>query len=254
MARPLADEIKRSGCDISSMIVVASAGAILSDAVKDDLQEVLPDAMILNNFGATETGHQGTSFEGSPSGRPTFVMDASNLVLDEDRNPIEPGSDTVGLLARRGRLPLGYYNDPEKTARTFVEIKGERWAITGDMAMVEEDGQITVMGRGSVCINTGGEKVFPEEVEEGLKAHSGVMDVLVVGIPDDKWGQRVAAVVQAREGVTLSEDDLVAHCKTKVAGYKVPRQYHFVEEVVRQPSGKPDYKWAKKVATNEVSA
>jgi len=254
MARPLADELKRGSYDNSSIMVIASAGAILSDAVKEELQAILPDAMILNNFGATETGHQGTSFEDSATGRPTFVMDQSNKVLDEHRKPMAPGTGEVGLLARRGRLPVGYYNDPEKTARTFVEIDGERWVITGDMAVLEEDGQITVMGRGAVCINTGGEKVFPEEVEEGLKAHPGVMDCIVLGVPDDKWGQRVAAVVQPREGVELSDAELMEHCRTKVAGYKIPREYHCVTAIVRQPSGKPDYKWAKTVVTGETQA
>ena len=252
MARPLADELKTGKYDKSSVMVIASAGAILSDAVKEELESILPDAMVLNNFGATETGHQGTSFEGAASGRPTFVMDESNKVLGADRSPLGAGTGEVGFLARRGRLPVGYYNDPEKTAKTFVEIDGERWVITGDMATLEEDGQITVMGRGAVCINTGGEKVYPEEVEESLKAHPGVMDCLVVGVPDDKWGQRVAAVVQPREGVVLSDEELIAHCRSKVAGYKVPRQYHCVDAIVRQPSGKPDYKWAKSVATEQA--
>ena len=254
MARPFAAEVRSGNYDMSSLMVIVSAGAILSDSVKQDLQELMPEAMVLNNFGATETGHQGTSFEDSASGRPTFAMHDGNVVLDEEHNPIEPGSDQVGFLARRGRLPVGYYNDPEKTARTCVEIRGERWVITGDMASVEEDGQITVHGRGSGCINTGGEKVFPEEVEEGLKAHPAVMDAVVVGVPDEKWGQRVAAVVQARPGQSLAADELVTFCKTKVAGYKVPRQYHEVEAILRHPSGKPDYRWAKSIATGESHA
>ena len=254
MARPFADEVRTGKYDMSSLMVIVSAGAILSDSVKQDLQELLPEAMVMNNFGATETGHQGTSFEDSASGRPTFAMHEGNVVLDEDHNPVEPGSDTVGFLARRGKLPVGYYNDPEKTARTFVEIRGERWVITGDMASVEADGMITVHGRGSGCINTGGEKVFPEEVEEGLKAHPAVMDAVVVGVPDDKWGQRVAAVIQARPGQSIEDDDLVTFCKTKVAGYKVPREYFKVESILRHPSGKPDYRWAKSIATGEARA
>lgn len=251
MARPLADELRTGRYNTESVMVIASAGAILSDSIKEDLESILPEAMVLNNFGATETGHQGTSFEGAESGRPTFVMDQSNQVLGEDRKPLVPGSGEVGFLARRGRLPVGYYNDPEKTAATFVEIDGERWVVTGDMATLEEDGQITVMGRGVMCINTGGEKVYPEEVEEGLKAHPGVMDCLVVGVPDKKWGQRVVAVVQPREGVVLTEEELIEHARGKVAGYKVPRQYHLVDAVMRQPSGKPDYKWATSVATEQ---
>ena len=251
MARPFADEVRRGNYDTSSLMVIVSAGAILSDSVRDEIQELLPEAMILNNFGATETGHQGASFEKSPDGRPTFAMHEGNVVIDEDHNPIEPGSGKVGFLARKGRLPVGYYKDPVKTAKTFFEIKGERWVVTGDMALVEEDGQITIKGRGAVCINTGGEKVFPEEVEEGLKAHPAVMDAVVVGVPDEKWGQRVAAIVQAREGMELDQDALLAFCRKKLAGYKVPREYFCVDTVVRHPSGKPDYRWAKNLAGGE---
>lgn len=254
MARPFAEQVKKGDYDTSSLMVIVSAGAILSDSVKNEMQELLPEAMILNNFGATETGHQGASFENSATGRPTFAMHDGNVVIDEDHNPIERGSDKIGFLARKGRLPLGYYKDPVKTAKTFFEINGERWVVTGDMAMVEEDGLITIQGRGAVCINTGGEKVFPEEVEESLKAHPAVMDAVVVGVPDEKWGQRVAAVIQPREGMSVDREDLLRFCRTKVAGYKVPREYFSVETVLRHPSGKPDYRWAKDIATGVLEA
>jgi acyl-CoA synthetase (AMP-forming)/AMP-acid ligase II len=249
MARPLATALREREYDVSSLIVIASAGAVLSDAVKDELQERLPNVMILNNFGATETGHQGMAGFGEASGgKPKFAMDESNTVLDEDMRPIAPGSGIVGKLARRGHLPIGYYKDPVKTAATFVTIDGERWVIPGDLATIEEDGGITVFGRGAVCINTGGEKVFPEEVEAALKAHPGVADAVVVGVPDEKWGSRVAAVVQARPGADVTLASLDAHCRTRIAGYKVPRQLALVDEVVRQPSGKPDYRWAAEAA------
>jgi acyl-CoA synthetase (AMP-forming)/AMP-acid ligase II len=254
MARPFAEQVKKGDYDTSSLMVIVSAGAILSDSVKNEMQELVPEAMILNNFGATETGHQGASFENSATGRPTFAMHDGNVVIDEDHNPIERGSDKIGFLARKGRLPIGYYKDPVKTAKTFFEINGERWVVTGDMAMVEEDGLITIQGRGAVCINTGGEKVFPEEVEESLKAHPAVMDAVVVGVPDEKWGQRVAAVIQPREGMSVDREDLLRFCRTKVAGYKVPREYFSVETVLRHPSGKPDYRWAKDIATGALEA
>jgi 3-oxocholest-4-en-26-oate---CoA ligase len=247
MARPIVDALKEPGAayDMSSLIVIASAGAVLSDAVKSELEERLPNVMVLNNFGATETGHQGMGGFGEASGgKPSFAMDESNTVLGDDMRPIAPGSGTVGKLARRGRLPIGYYNDPEKTAATFVTVDGERWVVPGDLATIEEDGRITVFGRGAVCINSGGEKVFPEEVEAALKAHAGVLDAVVVGVPDEKWGQRVAAIVQPRVGADITLAGLEAHCRTRIAGYKIPRQLSLVVEMVRHPSGKPDYRWA----------
>jgi acyl-CoA synthetase (AMP-forming)/AMP-acid ligase II len=164
---------------------------------------------------------------------------------------VGPGSDVVGRLGQTGHIPLGYYNDPEKTAATFVEIDSERWAFAGDMATVEADGTINLLGRGSACVNTGGEKVYPEEVEDVLKAHPAVFDALVVGVPDERWGERVAAVVQARPGNAPTLEALQEHCRERLAGYKVPRQVHLVERTPRQPSGKPDYPRAKRMATGE---
>jgi acyl-CoA synthetase (AMP-forming)/AMP-acid ligase II len=246
MARPIADALAAPDApDMSSLMVISSSGAILSDAVREQLQERLPYTMILNNFGATETGHQGTAF--SP-GRPTFYMDERNTVLGEDMQPIKPGSGVTGKLARRGRLPVGYYNDPEKTAATFLTIGGERWVVPGDFATVEEDGQITVFGRGAACINSGGEKIFVEEVESVLKACPAIEDAVVVGVPDERWGQRIAAVVSPRPGAEPTLSLIDAHCRAHLAGYKVPRELHVVVRLVRQPSGKPDYRWARDVA------
>ncbi len=258
MARPLVDELSAPGAsyDTSSLFVIASAGAILSDAVKDALASLLPNTMVLNNFGASETGHQGTTgvFQSDQArGRPSFYMDDSNTVLGDDMRPLQPGSSSIGKLARRGRLPIGYFNDPEKTAKTFVTIDGERWVIPGDLATLEEDGRITVLGRGAVCINSGGEKIFPEEVESALKAHPSVQDAVVVGVPDERWGQRVAAIVEPREGAGVTLEELETFCRTLVAGYKVPRQLHVVSRIVRHPSGKPDYRWAAATARGEAT-
>jgi len=249
MALPLVDELTKNAdkYDTSSVFVVASAGAVLSDSVQKRLAELLPNTFIMNNFGSTETGHQGAAAaEKSADGRTSFHMDDSNTVLDDDLKRVEPGSGVVGKLARRGHLPLGYYNDPEKTADRFITIDGVRWVLPGDAATVEADGRITVLGRGSNCINTGGEKVFPEEVEEALKSHPDVYDALVVGVADDKWMQRVAAVISPRAGKKPTLEQLQEHCRKSIAGYKVPRALQVVDEVGRMPSGKPDYAWARK--------
>jgi 3-oxocholest-4-en-26-oate---CoA ligase len=250
MARPLCEALAERSYPTESLVAIASAGAILSPAVRDRLAELLPETLILNNFGSSETGHQGAAFPGSDTGtdgRPSFAMDARSLVLDDELRPIAPGSGQMGRLARGGHVPLGYYKDPVKTAERFVTIDGERYVLPGDLATVEADGRITVYGRGSNCINTGGEKVFPEEVEETLKAHADVFDALVVGVADPTWMQRVAAVVQPRAGRAPTLEALQAHCRERIAGYKVPRQLVLVDEVARYPSGKPDYAWARTV-------
>lgn len=259
MAMPIAEAavVKKAEIDTSSLFAMGSAGAVLSEAVKEQLREAFPGLIIIDSFGATETGHQGSMLEGSGHGAgeaPRFAMSDSNRVYGEDLKPVEPGSGVIGKLARRGYIPMGYYNDEAKTASTFVTIDGERWSMPGDLATVEADGTIQVFGRGTVCINTGGEKVFPEEVEAALKAHAAVADAVVVGVPDPNWGQRVAALVRLRSGCEATADDLKAHCRTKVAGYKTPRCFVFVDEVVRQPSGKPDYRWAAEFAANAAAA
>jgi 3-oxocholest-4-en-26-oate---CoA ligase len=249
MARPLAEAMDAGSYDLSTLFVVSSAGAILSDAVKEQLRRHLPNVFIVDGFGATETGFQGSGAEGSsPDKGLRFAMSPDNMVIDEALRPVQPGSGVVGRLARSGHIPLGYYNDPEKTAATFLEIDGKRWVVPGDMATVEEDGTIRVFGRGSVSINTGGEKVYPEEVEAALKSHPAVFDAVVVGVPDERWGQRVAAVVQLRPETTPSTDEIIGHCRSKVAGYKVPRQVHVVDEMRRSPAGKADYQWARDLA------
>src|SRR6478609_2535276 len=188
---------------------------------------------------------KGEKQHGGPA---TVKPSRDSIVVDDDLNLIEPGSGMIGRVARTGNIPLGYYKDPERTAQTFIEVDGARYAIPGDFATVEEDGQVTLLGRGSIVINTGGEKVFPEEVEGILKSHPDVFDVLVVGVPDERWGERVTAVVQARVGKAPTVEDLDAHCRTQIAAYKAPKQVFLVEEIRRAPSGKPDYPWAKEYA------
>jgi acyl-CoA synthetase (AMP-forming)/AMP-acid ligase II len=184
--------------------------------------------------------------ESSPDKGLRFTMLEGAAVIDEDGCIAPPG--VVGRLARRGHIPLGYYKDPEKTAQTFVEIDGVRWVVLGDMARAEPDGTISVLGRGAVCINSGGEKIFPEEVEAALKSHPDVFDAVVIGVPDERWMERVAAVVQPRPGARPTLGELDAHCRARIARYKVPRELVLVDEIVRSPVGKPDYPWARAVA------
>ena len=251
MARPLADAFEDAGgsdtYDVSSMFVIGSGGALLSPSTKERLGKLLPSVMVVDGLGSSETGTVGRGAVGESG--PRFTLNDETKVLDDDLRPVAPGSGVVGRLARRGHIPLGYHNDEEKTRATFVEVDGERWVLPGDMATVEDDGSITLLGRGSVSINTGGEKVFPEEVEAACKAHADVADAVVVGVPDERWGERVTAVVQLRSGAGgLTLDRLQEHCRTHVAGYKVPRGLVVVDEVVRSPSGKADYRWAKQAA------
>jgi len=259
MARPLADEldVNPTSYDTSSLLVIGSGGAILSPATKEQLTRLLPTAALVDGFGASETGAMGTKTSvagGGPETGPRFRVNAETAVLGNDLRPVVPGSGAVGRLARRGHIPIGYYKDPEQTAATFTEIEGVRWVLPGDMATVDASGTVVLLGRGSVSINTGGEKVFPEEVEVALKAHPDVMDAVVVGVPDPRWGERVVAVVQLRPGRTVLAEDVQAFCRDRIAGYKVPRQLFSVDQMVRSPSGKADYPWAKAWALEMLGA
>jgi len=253
MARPLIEVLADEGVhyDLSNLFVIGSGGAILSATVKAKINELLPTVMIVDSLGASETGYQGTFSGTDTDGRPRFAMGDHTTVLDDDGKPLAPGSDVVGRLARSGFVPLGYYKDDEKTAATFVNIEGTRWALPGDMAKVEADGSITLLGRGSVSINSGGEKIFPEEVESALKSHPEVFDAVVVGVPDERWGERVSAVVKPRGDARPTLEALAEHCRKHLAGYKVPRELHLVDEIVRSPSGKADYRWAKSAALGD---
>ncbi|MEW1688616.1 acyl-CoA synthetase [Streptomyces sp. NPDC091265] len=250
MLRPLIDALKGplKGTDCSSMFSVSSSGAVMSDTVRAEFQALVPTVMLLNNFGSSESGFNGTATadSGPENGFRVRVNSRTAVVDPATYEPVPPGEP--GRIAQRGHVPLGYYNDPRKTAETFFRKGEERWVLLGDMATVDAEGIVTVLGRGSQCINTGGEKVYPEEVEQALKAHPDVYDALVAGAPDARWGSQVAAVVQLREGADPpSLDDVQAHCRTRLAGYKIPRHLVITPQIRRSPSGKADYRWARSV-------
>ena len=253
-ARPLVEalESEPGRWDTSSLRILGSGGSILTAGMRERLLAGLPTVLAINEaVGSSEAPVQAlaTAVRGAPTieSLAFTAREGITIVLDDDMKPVEPGSGVEGWLAAGGRVPIGYHNDPEKSARTFVTIDGKRYSIPGDRALLEADGTIRLLGRGALCINTGGEKVYPEEVEAVLKAHPSIDDAVVVGVPDERWGQRVAAVVSSRNTVTF--EDLQAHCRVSLAGYKVPRSITFVDNVARNPAGKADYTWAAAVAS-----
>jgi len=254
MGRPLIETLEASPerWDTSSLFLLTSSAATFSPSVKDAFFRRFPNLILIDAIGSSESGNNGLVMVDKAAtamkGGPTVSRLGNTVVLDEEGVPVEPGSGKIGKIARAGDIPLEYYKDPVKTAETFVVIGGVRYAMPGDFALVEADGRITLLGRGSVSINSGGEKIFPEEVESAVKSHPEIFDCTVVGVPDERWGQRVAAVVAARPGTAPTLDSVQTHCRTKIAGYKVPREMHVVDTIVRSPSGKPDYRWAKDVA------
>ncbi|WP_168706901.1 acyl-CoA synthetase [Gordonia paraffinivorans] len=251
MGRPMIEALGEGReYDLSSVVSIASSACLFSPSVKEQFVERFPNAVIVDAIGSSETGFGGLGIvsKGTPhTGGPRVKADSETHVLREDGTPVEPGSGEVGVLARSGHVPLRYHNDPEKSAKTFKVFDGVRYSIPGDHATIEADGTITMLGRGSVSINTGGEKVFPEEVEGALKAHPDVFDTVVVGIPDERWGQRVAAVIAARDGARPSLESLNDVVRKELAGYKCPRSVWFVDEIKRSPAGKPDYRWGAAV-------
>jgi fatty-acyl-CoA synthase len=237
--------------------LLGSGGSILSADAKDALLTELPSVLaIVEGIGSSESPAQAvavTTRTGStaPARSLTFAAKAETIVVDDDLHPVAWGSGVVGRLATRGRVPLGYYKDPDRSARTFVEIDGARWSLPGDMATIDADGTVHLLGRGSLCINTGGEKVYPEEVEAVLKQHPRVADAVVVGAPDAQFGQRVVAIVAPAASAAAPDlATLQEHCRAHLAGYKVPRAVHFVDEVERTAAGKADYTWARAIVTS----
>ncbi len=245
--------------DISALFSISNGGAPMSTGCKARILDRFPTLMVNDGFGSSEAGVQGssrvTAGDVPASGAVRFSTAGAKpiLVLDEHDRPVAPGSGVVGRIVTGGRLPLEYHKDPEKTAATFLTVAGERWLLTGDLATVAEDGSVELLGRGSTSINTGGEKVHPEEVEGVLHGHAAVADVLVVGVPDERWGSAVTAVVQPTPGASPTLDELVAHCKEQLSGYKAPKHLVLVDRVVRSPAGKADYRWALDTAVARVS-
>ncbi|MPY92898.1 MAG: AMP-binding protein [Acidimicrobiia bacterium] len=240
---------------LSRLTLVVSTGAMFSKEVKQGLFEHLPHLFVIDILGATE-GTMAMQFftKDLLSDTASFNLGAGVRVFADDGRPVEPGSGVIGMVATTGSIPVGYYKDPEKSARTFREIDGVRYSFPGDYATVEADGSITLLGRGSNVINTGGEKVFPEEVEEALKTHPAVFDALVFGVPDERFGTRISAVVSpGRSTAAPSAEELISHVKTRLAGFKAPRDVHVVETVPRAPNGKADYPSAKALAAGEAA-
>ncbi|WP_068876537.1 MULTISPECIES: acyl-CoA synthetase [unclassified Phenylobacterium] len=240
--------------DTSSLISVVSSGVMWSREVKAGLLGHIPQVVLMDSFGASEAlgfGSSAMTKDGEVR-TATFQIGPRCKVFDEEENLVEPGSGKAGIIAIGGPIPLGYYKDPEKTAKTFRTIAGQRYSIPGDWCTVEADGAMTLLGRGSACINTAGEKVYPEEVEEALKTHPDIEDALVVGVPDDKWGQAVTGVVVLASGVTFDEDDVRRHVRASLAGYKTPKRILLTQVPLRASNGKADYKTVTEFARRDL--
>lgn len=253
MARPLLAAIEKGTADVSSLAVVANGGALLTPHVKQRLIEALPNAMVIDGVGSSETGAQMShlSMTGAVS-TGTFNPGPDTYVVAEDLGSLlQPGHDDIGWLAQRGYVPLGYKGDAAKTAKTFPVIDGVRYAVPGDRARHRADGIVELLGRDSVCINSGGEKIFVEEVEMAVASHPAVADVVVAGRPSERWGQEVVAVVALAEGADAGADELIAHAANSLARYKLPKAIVFRRVIERSPSGKADYRWAREQATSD---
>ncbi|MAT95478.1 MAG: AMP-binding protein [Halioglobus sp.] len=253
MAAPLLDALDAhpGRWDLGNVLSIGSGGAVFSQSKQDAFRERLPNVIIRNSFGSSESGNMGADGGGKQGKglgnvRKSEFMSVISGSEEEGYRHVAPGES--GVFARSGYIPIGYYNDPVKTAKTFVDVDGETWLLVGDEACLEEDNSITVFGRGSNCINTGGEKVFPEEVEQALKSHPDIYDCLVVATPDERFGNKVTAVVSTRNGADLSLEAAQEEARKHIAGYKIPRELHIVEEVPRAPSGKPSYPKALEIA------
>jgi 3-oxocholest-4-en-26-oate---CoA ligase len=255
-AGPLIAELRAHRYDLSSLNSIGTGGAATNAKYKRALMECLPHVTIIEGYGSSETGNMafGYSHEGNAS--ETFEPRDGATVVSADRSRfLQPGEQEIGWAARRGRIPLGYFNDAEATQRTFPEIDGQRVVIPGDRASIEKDGTIRLFGRDSLVVNTGGEKVFVEEVEEVLRAHPGIADALVVGRPSERWGQEVVALIAAHPGADIRADEqaLYALCTSQLAHFKAPKAFIFVEQIQRLGNGKPNYRWAREQVEQKVS-
>ncbi len=249
-AAPLVEELQRGSYDLSSLFAIGTGGAATNPRYQRALLEAIPHLTLINGYGSSETGNMGFGHSQRGNQTDTFQLREGGLVLSEDYSRfLEPGEQEVGWVAREGRIPLGYFNDPDATRKTFPEVQGRRVVISGDRARIEKDGTLRLFGRDSLVVNTGGEKVFVEEVEEVLRAHPAVADALVVGRPSDRWGEELVAVVALRDDTDA--EALRAHCTSALARFKAPKEFVFVEHVRRLGNGKADYRWAKSAALQQ---
>jgi 3-oxocholest-4-en-26-oate---CoA ligase len=252
-AGPLVAELRRGSYDLSSLAAIGTGGAATNLKHQQALLALLPQLTLINGYGSSETGNMGFGHSHGDTRTDTFTLREGGLVLSEDYSHfLAPGEHKVGWAAREGRIPLGYLNDPDATRKTFPEVDGKRVVISGDRAALEADGTMRLYGRDSLVVNTGGEKVFVEEVEEVLRAHPGIADALVIGRPSERWGEELVALIQPRDGVDVVHELLYAHCISQLARFKAPKEFIVVEQVRRLGNGKADYRWAKRQATEKA--
>jgi 3-oxocholest-4-en-26-oate---CoA ligase len=255
VARPLVDELERGDYDLSGLVTISNGGAPMSTVVRERLRAALPSVILFDGVGSSESGMQMSTVDipGATVDTATFTPQPDTTVVADDFSRVLAPGEGEGWLARRDLIPLGYLNDAAKSARTYPTIDGVRWSIPGDRARILTDGRIELLGRDSVTINSGGEKIFAEEVERAIAAHPDVYDVVVVGRPSERWGSEVVAVVQLAEGRSATDEELAAVCRTQIASYKIPKAFIRTPKVVRSPAGKADYRWAKSIAAEQVS-
>jgi fatty-acyl-CoA synthase len=253
-AAPLVDELQRGSYDLSSLYAIGTGGAATNPKYQRALLECLPQLTLINGYGSSETGNMGFGNSRQGAQTDTFAFREGGLVLSEDYSRfLQPGETEIGWVARTGRIPLGYLNDPDATRKTFPEVEGQRVVVSGDRGSIETDGTMRLFGRDSLVVNTGGEKVFVEEVEEVLRAHPAIADALVVGRPSERWGEELVAVVALRDGADADHAPLHAHCTSQLARFKAPKEFIIVDLIRRLGNGKADYRWAKRAATQQES-
>jgi 3-oxocholest-4-en-26-oate---CoA ligase len=253
-AGPLVEELRQGSYDLSSLFAIGTGGAATNPKYQRALLELLPQITLINGYGSSETGNVGFGRSQRGAEKDTFELREGALVVSEDYGRfLQPGEQEIGYVARAGRIPLGYFDDPVATQNTFPIVDGQRVVISGDRGSLAPDGTMRLFGRDSLVVNTGGEKVFVEEVEEVLRAHPAIADALVVGRPSERWGQEVVALVALRVDAQAGHDALHAHCTSQLARFKAPKEFIVVEQVHRLGNGKPDYRWAKNVATQKAT-